>query len=167
MIDLLIIPISLGISGLIFFAIGIYLFMKYKYDKKGVKTTGTLIGFRKFQEYNINAARVISNNIEYKDYSNNVQNSKPILSFIADGKVITQCSEWSVSDLNRQDIGKQLPIKYYPINGGNSYRVILEGPQYEKQRKKGRIILFWVFSGIGIALIILAITVIFIYNFTV
>ena len=101
-----------------------------------------------------------------KDYNYNVLNSKPVISFMAEGIPVVCHSEWSVADLDRNDIGKEIPIRYFPSRNGKTFRIILEGVQYEKQREKGRKIMFWVFAGIGIGLIILALLSILLYYFT-
>lgn len=152
---LAIIPLSLGISGLIF--LGIALFLNYKYSYKGgVKTTGVLVCFRKLDnDHAIGAVRTAMGVGGYKDYDDNVTNSKPVFRFIADGESIECHSEWSVTDLDRKDIGKSFPIRYFPIVGGN-YTVVMEGKRYEQQREVGRRIVFWIFAGIGIGLVVIA-----------
>ena len=72
------------------------------------------------------------------------------------------CSEWSVADLNKEDIGKEIPIRYFYDKNGEIARVILEGKQYEKHRERGRKIMFWFFASIGIILIILAVLSVFV-----
>jgi len=161
--DLAIAPISLGISGIIFLGIAYYLKFKYGY-KGGIRSTGILIGFRKLDnDHYIGATRSAFGHGRYEDFSYNVLNSKPIIRFYVGGQPVEVHSEWSVSDLGKADIGKELPIKYYPVNGGKSYRVVLDGKQYEQQRNRGRKIMFWIFAGIGITLIALAALVILIY----
>lgn len=134
--DFAIIPISLGVSGLIFLGIAFFLRHRYRY-KGGVKTVGTLVGFK----------------------IQNAQDRKPILRFMADGYEVECQSEWSVGDLGKDDIGRKLPIQYFCGSNG-FYRVILEGKQYDQQRNRGRKVIFWVFAGIGVLLIFVSILVI-------
>jgi hypothetical protein len=151
-----IIPVSLGVSGIIFLCIA--LFLKYKYSYKGgVKSVGTLIGFRKLDnDHYFGALTTASGRGKYEDFTRNVLNSKPILRFTVNGREIECHSEWSVGDLNKSDIGRTLSIRYFS-NGRGSYRVILEGKQYEQQRNRGQKIIFWIFAGIGIALVVVAV----------
>ena len=159
-----IVPISLGVSGLIFLSIALFLKLKYRY-KGGIKSKGTLIGFRKLDnDHYFGALSTALGHVKYEDFNYNAPNSKPIIRFNVNGKVIEQHSEWSVSDLDKKNIGKELPIKYFPLNNGNSYRVILEGKQYERQRDRGRTIIFWIFAGVGIALGVFAILAYITFN---
>lgn len=154
--NLAVIPISLGGSGIIFLCIAFFLKYKYSY-KGGVKSAGTLVGFRKLDnDHYAGALMTSTGHGNYKDFKNNVPNSKPIIRFFADGREVECHSEWPVNDLDREDIGREIPIRYFPGSHG-SYRVILESKQYELQRNLGQKIIFWIFAGIGIALILVAI----------
>jgi hypothetical protein len=154
--NFLVIPISLGVSGLIFLAIAFFLKLKYGY-KGGIKSEGTLIGFRKLDnDHYFGALAYAIGQGKYKDFNYNVQNSKPIIRFSAGQHTVEAHTEWSVSDLDKKDIGRQLPIRYFLSRDGNVSSVILEGKQYESHRVRGRRIIFWVFAGMGIALIVIA-----------
>ena len=154
-LSLIIVPLSLGITGIVFLGIGLYLSSKFNYKKGGIKAIGVLVGFRKFDDYNINPIRIASGNIKYKDFTCNVTNSKPLIEFAVNERSFTLHSEWSVADLDKKDIGRKIPILYF-TNNQNPYRIVLEGKQYEHQREKGRRTLFWIFASIGIALIALS-----------
>ena len=151
-LSFVIVPLSLGISGIIFLGIGVFLSVKFNYKRGGIKAVGVLVGFRKFDDYNINPIRIASGNIKYQDFTYNATNSKPLIEFTVNGKSFILHSEWSVTDLDKKDIGRKIPILYF-VNNKNPYRVTLEGKQYEHQRERGRKILFWIFAGIGLALI--------------
>lgn len=104
--------------------------------------------------------------VKYTDYMYNYPNSKPVISFKVNGISVECCSEWSVTDLNKEDIGKGIPIRYFYDKNGEIARVILEGKQYEKHRERGRKIMFWFFASIGIILIILAVLSVFVCYLT-
>ena len=161
--NLAIIPISLGVSGLVFLGIALFLRLKYGY-RGGIKSSGILVGFRKLDnDHYIGAVNYAFGHGKSKDFNYNVPNSKPIIRFYVDGRLIEIHTEWSVSNLGKEDIGRSLPIRYYPINGGKSFRVVLDGKTYEQQRNRGRKIIFWIFAGIGIGLIILSVLVLVLY----
>lgn len=65
--------------------------------------------------------------VKYTDYMYNYPNSKPVISFKVNGISVECCSEWSVTDLNKEDIGKEIPIRYFYDKNGEIARVILEG----------------------------------------
>ena len=153
---LLSIPLSLGISGIIFLLIAVFLWRRFGY-KGGVRTMGTLVGFRgNDQDDELMAKDRILGQGMYPVYDYNAANSKPIFRFRANGKTVELHSEWSVADLGRKDIGRELPVRYFTARDGSACRVILEGRQYENQRDAGRKIMFWIFAGIGILLCVLA-----------
>lgn len=154
--DIAIIPISLGISGLVF--LGIAFFLKHKYSYRGgVKSVGILIGFRKLDnDHYYGAMRTALGCGAYKDYHYNVPNSKPILRFRADGQDIECHSEWPANDLGKGDIGRNFPIRYFS-DGRGGYRVVLDAKHYDQQRSRGEKIIFWIFAGIGFALFLVAI----------
>ncbi len=162
-LDFIAVPFSLGVAGVVFFAVAIYLNVRLGYKKGGVKTMGTLVCFRKFEEYVINGFRIMAGRIGYEDYNYNVRNSKPVFRFYVKGVPVEGCSEWSVGDLDRSSIGKAFPIRYFPVKNGRAYRVILEGDQYEKQRSRGRRAAFWICASIGILMTALTILVIILY----
>lgn len=151
------IVLSLGGAGLVF--LGIAFFMKHKYGYKGgTKSTGTLVGFRKLDnDHYFGALRFAFGIGKYEDFNYNVQNSKPIIRFSVKGRTVETHSEWSVADLGKDDIGKQLPIRYFSINKGKTYMVVLEGTQYEQFRNRRVKIMFWIFAGIAIFLFALTI----------
>lgn len=160
---LLIVPISLAVSGVIFLCIAYYLKYRYGY-RGGIKATGILVGFRKLDnDHYAGAMASAMGHGKYTDFNTNVTNSKPVIRFLAAGREVECHSEWSAADLSRSDIGKEFPIRYFPA-GGNSYRVILEGRQYEQQRGRGQKIIFWIFVGVGIALIAMAILAVALYR---
>lgn len=160
--SLAVIPLSLGISGLIFLGIALFLNHRFSY-KGGIKTTGILTCFRKLDnEHAAGAIRTAAGTGSYKDYDNNVINSKPVFRFIAEGQSVECYSEWSAADLDKKDIGRSFPIRYFPTGKG-SYNVILEGVQYERQRNTGRKIIFWIFAGLGIGLVALAVFITLLY----
>lgn len=155
--DIAVISLSLGISGIIFIIISLFLKLKYTYHG-GVRTTGKLVAFRKLDnDHYIGALQTAFGYGKYEDYNYNVANSKPVFVFHVDGKEIISHSEWSIGNLDKNDIGKNFPIRIFFNKVNNSYRVILEGKQYENQRTRGRRIIFGIFFGIGIFLFVLGI----------
>lgn len=152
---LLSIPLSLGISGIIFLLIAVFLWHRFSYHG-GVQTVGILTGFRgNGPDYELAAKDRILGQGMYPVYDYNAANSKPIFRFRANGRTMELSSEWSVADLGRKDIGRELRIRYFTAKDGSACRVIPEGRQYENQRETGRRIMFWIFAGMGILLCIL------------
>jgi hypothetical protein len=164
--NLAIVPLSLGITGLIF--LGIAYYQKYKYSYRGgIKTTGTLVGFRKLNNDHYFGAMQYAFGVgTYQDYDYNVTNSKPILQFSAGGNMVEYHSEWSVGDLGKKDIGKSFPVRYFPSDKGLPFRVILDGKQYEQQRIRGRRIIFGIFAGIGWSIIGITLLLVLLYQMT-
>jgi len=161
---LMIVPLSLAIPGVIFFIIGCCLHARFSYKKGGIKTYGELVGFRVFHEYYHPVGRKLKYIFglpDYTDYQYNAQNSRPIFRFLVNGVPVKWHSDWSVADLDKNSIGKEFPIRYFPTRSG--FRVILEGPQYEKQRARGQKMAFWIFASIGIGLFALAVFVTVLY----
>jgi hypothetical protein len=164
MSDVAVVELSLGVTALIFIAVAYFLLFKYSY-RGGVKTTGELIGFRKLDnDHYIGALNSYLGRGEFKDFNYNVTNSKPILRFTVGERVVECHSEWSVADLDKHDIGKKLPIRYFIVDKGRAYRVILEGKQYEQHRARGRRIIFGIFAGIGYTLVALTLLVVLLYK---
>jgi len=117
---------------------------------------GILTGFRgNGPDYELAAKDRILGQGMYPVYDYNAANSKPIFRFRANGRTMELPSEWSVADLGRKDIGRELRIRYFTAKDGSACRVIPEGRQYENQRETGRRIMFWIFAGMGILLCIL------------
>lgn len=153
---LLTIPLSLGITGVIFLLIGVFLWRRFGY-KGGTRTVGTLVGFRgNVPDYELMAKDRILGQGTYPVYDYNAANSKPIFRVWINGRMEELHSEWSVADLGRKDIGRELPVRYFTTRDGSPCKVIPEGRQYENQRDAGRKIMFWIFAGIGIMLCVAA-----------
>lgn len=160
---LLSIPLSVGISGIIFLLIAFFLRRRYSYHG-GVQTTGILTGFWESSlGYVVAEKDGIFGQQIYPVYDYNKTDSKPVFRFQVNGRTVELHSEWSVADLGRKDIGRELLIRYFTQKDGRAYRVILEGKQYESQRDTGRKIIFWVFAGIGILLCVLAGITVFLF----
>ena len=147
-------PIVFG--GLFSFGMAFYFKIRYGY-RGGIKSTGTLIGFRQLDDDHYYGALMTGlGQGKYKDFNNNKPNRRPIIRFSAGGQTIEQHSDWAAADLERDDIGRELPIRYFPVHRGRSYRVILEGKLYEQYRKRRLKITVWILAGFGIAIIALA-----------
>ena len=164
LLDLLIFPMSTAVPGLVFLGIAIWARFRYGY-KGGIKSTGTLIGFRKLDnDHYFGALRYAFGIGKYEDFDINVTNSRPIIRFSVGDRIIEQHSEWPVKDLGKPDIGKNLPIRYFPLKGGKLYRVIQDSPQFERLVKRSRNLAFWIFAGIGIICFVLTALMIIAYN---
>lgn len=152
MVEFLVIPLSLGITGIIFIAIGVYMKMRFSY-KSWIPTTGTLKCFRVLNnDSQIGVYLSLAGFNIARDYSYNYQNSKPVFTYIKNGIPSEGYCEFSIAELSKQDIGKTFNIKYNPKNN----RVTVEGYITDARSKRAENIGFWIFAGIGIVLLLLA-----------
>ena len=147
---------SIVFGGLIFLGMAFYFKVRYGY-RGGITSTGTLIGFRQLERDNsVGPLSYVIGQGKYRDFNNNKPTRKPTIRFSVGGQTMELHSEWPAADLDRDDIGRELPIRYFPVHRGRSYRVILEGKQYEQHRKRRLKIMVWIPAGLGIAVFALA-----------
>lgn len=142
---------SITIAGLVFLILAFYLRKKYSYGNGGIRTEGTLVAFRKYEDYVIDPFKIVGDNLDYEDFAYNMQNSKPLFTFYINGYEYTCSSEWATNELQKEDIGTQIPIICYP-HGRHRYRVVLDSGKQRKQIHSGQKLIFAVFFGVGLTI---------------
>ncbi len=150
-------PFSIGVTGGIFFFIGILLYFKFSYRGKSQRVIATLVGFRKFDIHYANPLMLPKSDVYFEDYDDYVDNSMLLLKFKVKDRQIVCPAEWSTDEYGKEDIGCQLPIQFYGDVEKNNFRILLEGNRYQRQYVRGRKMIFGIFSGIGIVLMVSAI----------
>lgn len=131
--------IQLGVSisfitiSMVFYLLALYSFkINYLTRKNGIKTKGTLVGFRKYytsDEWGDNSV----------DYSHNSRGFRPIVNISIDGETVSISSVTPNLNLNKDDIGKTFKTIY---RRGIGIKLIIDDEDsVEKYEKHQRILI--------------------------
>jgi len=135
------------IFGSIFFVIGFIAKRHFSTQLDLYRTSGELIGFRESIVFNDEDYRGPA---ETKDYDYNKKNSKPLFKFSEGSRSVIIPSEFSTNELNKQDIGKKIPIVCFKRKKKGGIKVMIDNAEQKKQFKRGSLGVFWSLGGAGI-----------------
>ncbi len=154
----LVLPLSFIVVGTIFIYVGKGKRQLYNDPKYIYSSTAELLSFREY----LRTGYRENSSIAVNDYEYNKAGTKPLVRFIENGETIQDTMEFSTSELNKNDIGRMIPVICFSNDERKVSRIILDTDEQKKMLKSAADSIYkrnkrmgYFFIGLGLLIIVM------------